>query len=78
MSYRVFSKKGCGTCNSVKSILRSKGVDFTEIDVTTEAGLYLAQKLGITAAGTVVDANDRIIPIKDIVSGQVQRATCAM
>lgn len=66
MSYRVFTKKGCGTCNSVKSILRSKGLSFAEIDVTTEAGLYLASHLGITSSGTIIDENDKIIPIADI------------
>jgi glutaredoxin-related protein len=66
MTYRVFTKKGCGTCKSVVSILKSKGLDFTEVDISTEAGLYLAQQLHIRSAGSIVDENDKIIPIADI------------
>lgn len=66
MSYRVFTKKGCGTCKSVVSVLRARQVDFSEIDVTTEAGLSLAQQLGVRAAGTIVDANDKIVPLTEV------------
>ena len=68
MSYRVFTKRGCGTCNSVKSILRSRGLEFREVDVSTEAGLRLAAKLGIQSSGTVVDESGRIIPIDAILA----------
>lgn len=66
MKYRVFTKKGCGTCNSVKSILRTKKVDFTEIDVTTDYGFQLASKLGIMHAGAVIDENDHLVPIEKV------------
>lgn len=66
MKYRVFTKKGCGTCRSVVSILREKQVEFSEIDVSTEAGLTLAQQLGITHSGAVIDENDKVIPIEEL------------
>ena len=75
--YRVFTKKGCGTCNSVKAILRSRGVEFSEVDVSTEAGLYLARKLGVMHSGAIVDENDHIISIEEIAQrSSMACATC--
>ena len=77
MKYRVFTKKGCGTCKSVVAIMRAKGLEFEEVDVSTDAGLYLAQKLGIMHSGAIVDANDREVPIDEIVKISVQPQMCA-
>jgi len=68
MRYRVFTKKGCGTCKSVVSILKSKQLDFSEVDVTTEAGQQLASRLGIMHSGAIIDENDKEIPIEKIIS----------
>ena len=72
MHYRVFTKKGCGTCKSVVSIMRSRQLDFSEIDVGTDAGIRLANQLGVLHSGAIVDENDKIIPIDDIIKIQVQ------
>ena len=66
MRYRVFTKKGCGTCRSVTALLKQKGVEFEEIDVATDAGLAVAQKLGIKTSGAVIDENNKVIPFKDL------------
>ena len=78
MKYRVFTKKGCGTCKSVVSILKSKQLDFSEVDVTTEVGQQLASRLGIMHSGAIIDENDKVIPIEQIVNVGVQPAcvTC--
>ena len=74
MHYRVFTKKGCGTCRSVVSILRSRGVDFSEVDVATDGGLRLAQYLGVTTSGAIVDENDKILTIDDLIRATAQPA----
>ena len=77
MSYRVFTKKGCGTCNSVKAILKSRGVDFKEVDVTTEFGLRLASKCGVMSTGTIIDENDRIVPLSEFLGQPAPEFKCA-
>jgi len=66
--YKVFVKKGCGTCMSVKSVLRSKGIPFEEIDVETEAGLWLAHQHGVMSTGSVFDPDWNPVSIESIVS----------
>lgn len=61
---RVFTKNGCGTCKSVKYQLDSKGVKYEEIDVGTPEGLDLAQELGIGHAGTIIDDDNKIVPLE--------------
>ena len=66
MMLRVFTKKGCGTCNSVKMILRQRQLPFEEIDVSTEAGQELAYRLGITHSGAIIDEDDNEVTIDRI------------
>jgi len=78
--YRVFTKKGCGTCKSVTNILRAKGVDFNEIDVSTEYGVRLASELGVTHSGAIVDENGKIIPLESFLASSQsmpKMAACA-
>ena len=63
--YRVFTKKGCGTCMSVKATLRNSHVEFEEIDVGTPEGLAMAERLNITHAGTIIDMDEKIVPLKE-------------
>ena len=66
--YRVFTKTGCGTCRSVVSVLRGKGVKFIEVDVATEAGLQLASQLGVQHSGAIVDENDKIVSVQEVLA----------
>ena len=68
MSYRVFTKAGCGTCRSVVSILRGKGINFSEIDVATDAGLQLAHKLGIVHSGAIIDENNKVVTVQEVLA----------
>ena len=64
--YSVFTKKGCGTCKSVTTQLKQRGVDFKEIDVGTTEGWEKAKALGISTAGVIIDENDNIVKLSDI------------
>lgn len=64
--YFVFVKKGCGVCKSVVNQLKQRNVDFKEIDVGTAAGLERAKKLNIESAGTIIDENNKIVPLAQI------------
>lgn len=64
--YYVFAKKGCGACQNVINILDKKGVNYKKIDINTPAGLQKAQDLNITHAGTIIDENNKVIPLKDV------------
>ena len=72
--YRVFTKKGCGTCRSVVSILKARQVDFSEIDVTTEYGQQLASRLHIMHSGAIIDENDNVVKLENV--GIVPCAAC--
>ena len=74
----VFTKKGCGTCRSVVTILRAKGVDFTEVDVATDVGLKLARDYGVTSSGAIVNEKGQIVPIDRFLAPQQSApAACA-
>ncbi|OLP42894.1 glutaredoxin 3 [Rhizobium oryziradicis] len=38
-SVTIYTRQGCGYCSRAKSLLTSKGVDFTEIDATGNPAL---------------------------------------
>ena len=64
--YFVFTKVGCGVCKSVVNQLKSRGVQFEEIDVGTEEGWKKAQSLNIMSAGVIIDENNKVIKLADI------------
>lgn len=62
----LFYKKGCGSCNSVKNQLVSRGIVFEIIDVGTSKGWEKAKALNISIVGTVIDENDTIVDLKQL------------
>ena len=61
---QIYSKAWCPYCNKAKSLLRSKGLDYQEIDITHDLDRELETKLrGFFAAGAVNDGRDKQVVI---------------
>jgi glutaredoxin-like protein NrdH len=56
ISVTVYSKPACVQCTATKRALTEKGIDYEEVDVTTnDAALeYVTEELGYSAAPVVV------------------------
>jgi glutaredoxin-like YruB-family protein len=62
MSVKVFSTPSCPWCTRAKDYLKSKGVDYTDLDVSQDrnAAMEMIQKSGQRGV-PVVDINGTII-----------------
>lgn len=47
MDVKVFSAPWCAGCKVVKNVLKTAGIEFEEIDITTSDGGKLAKELSI-------------------------------
>ena len=45
MYVELYSQPGCGPCVALKSAMKNAGVEFTEVDITTEDGASAGETL---------------------------------
>lgn len=54
----IYTKPNCVDCNKTKNYMKSKGIEFSEVDITQDEGaLARIKSMGFLRA-PVVDAND--------------------
>lgn len=54
--YLLFTMPHCPQCTKVKSLLKEKGIKYTEYDVVKDPeGLKLARKYNVKMGGAIVD-----------------------
>jgi glutaredoxin len=58
MMIKVFGMQNCSGCDTVKTLLKTKGVEFVELDVMNPDHMAEAQTYGVRGVPTVVINND--------------------
>jgi len=60
MALTVYSKPSCVQCTATYRALDAKGIEYTTVDVTTNAAalVYVTEELGYSAAPVVVASDE--------------------
>lgn len=61
----VVTSKRCGICAKVKSLIKTKGLDYTEYDATSPEGIRIIQNCKLQAFPIVLDNNGKYYCGKD-------------
>lgn len=62
----LYFKDGCGVCKNVKRLLDAKKIEYRMVDVGTPAGWDEAKRLGVMAAGTVLDESGERVNVSSL------------
>lgn len=63
MKILKFYSPTCGPCKVMEKNMKAAGIEYTDIDTTTEAGIHMASQFGVRSLPTVikVDSNGTVV-----------------
>jgi len=59
MSWKLFVTQNCEECKKVKSVLEFAGLNFEEVDASTDSGVKLAEKYGIGRVPALIELDKK-------------------
>lgn len=66
----VLTMQNCPSCTNTKRLLAQKGIQFREVDVSTEEGKALVKQYKVLSAGTIISEEDaKVVKLASLLEG---------